>query len=233
MSGRSKFSSHHAGSYSILLAHSFSTISWLSRSLFSFQPTTTAKLIIPTFVQLDLLGASSLCLSLYHASNNILVPFFTPRIRIGRRHQRRNPCDKHSVARFQQSISQTASTFAFAKHLLNIRYKPWFTFGLLPRPPSTLSPQSWPRGNQAVKRAMEYLVELCVERATCAQSQAPVVRVSLSDLPPHDEMLIGVLLQNTANAVWEHIVSVAATSDIPTLSTPACQHPYAKARTTS
>ena len=72
-----------------------------------------------------------------------------------------------------------------------------------------------------------------MERATCAQSQAPVVRVRLSDLPPHDEMLTGVLLQNTANAVWEHIVSVAATSDIPILSTPACQHPYAKARTTS
>lgn len=71
-----------------------------------------------------------------------------------------------------------------------------------------------------------------MERATCAQSLVLVVRVSVSALPLHDEMLIRVLFQNTVNAVWEHTVSAAATSDIPILSTPACQHPNARTRTT-
>ena len=72
-----------------------------------------------------------------------------------------------------------------------------------------------------------------MERAICAQSQAPVVLVRLFAFPPHDKMLIGPLFQNMANAVWEHTVSAAATSDIPILSTPACQHPRAIPRTTN
>ena len=69
-----------------------------------------------------------------------------------------------------------------------------------------------------------------MERATCARSRVPVVRVSISALPPNDRMLIGAFPKNTANVVWEHTVLAAATSDTPILLIPACQHPYAKPR---
>lgn len=70
-----------------------------------------------------------------------------------------------------------------------------------------------------------------MERVTRAQSQAPAVHVGISALQPREEILIGVLFQSTANAVWVHTASAAATLDIPIPSTPACQPPCANLRT--
>lgn len=131
-------------------------------------------------------------LTLSYINLSLLSPFLS----IGRRHQRRNPYEaatRISSAEFYTALFATAFIFAFAKHSSIIHFKPWFTFGLLPWRPSTLPPQFWPRDSQAVKQAMGCLVEYCVERATCAQSQAPAVLVSLSVLPALDEMLIGPL----------------------------------------
>lgn len=80
---------------------------------------------------------------------------------------------------------------------------------------------------------MGRLVEYCVGQAICVQIQAPVVHVRVFYLATPQQDADGVFLQSTANAVWEPTVSVAATSDTPLLSTPACQPPYANLRITN